>query len=137
VPAQEPRRLIVLTVDDDPLVLTNMAAMLDEVGHKVFEASSAREALAILRRENGIQLVITDQGMPHMTGLQLIEEIKDNWPDLPVILATGFAELPEGTDHRQITLAKPFRQHELASAVETAMTTPDARRVRSFRAPAR
>jgi PAS domain S-box-containing protein len=137
VPAKEPRRLIVLTVDDDPLVLTNMAAMLDEVGHKVFEASSAREALAILRRENGIQLVITDQGMPHMTGLQLIEEIKDNWPDLPVILATGFAELPDGTDLRQITLAKPFRQHELASAVETAMTTPDARRVRSFRAPAR
>jgi PAS domain S-box-containing protein len=137
VPAKEPRRLIVLAVDDDPLVLTNMTAMLDEVGHKVFEASSAREALAILRRENGIELVITDQGMPHMTGLQLIEEIKDNWPGLPVILATGFAELPAGTDLRQTTLAKPFRQHDLASAVETAMTTPDARRVPSFRAPAR
>src|SRR6202040_3142488 len=66
VPAKEHRRLVVLVVDDDPLVLPNMAAMLDDVGHKVFEASSAREALAILRRERGIQLVITDQAMPHM-----------------------------------------------------------------------
>ncbi len=76
VPATEHRRLIVLVVDDDSLVLTNMAAMLDDLGHKVFEASSACEALAILRRESGIQLVITDQAMPHMTGLQLIEQIK-------------------------------------------------------------
>jgi PAS domain S-box-containing protein len=137
VPAKEHRRLIVLVVDDDPLVLTNMAAMLDDIGHRVFEADSASEALTILRRESGIQLVITDQAMPRMTGLQLIEEIKDNWPDLPVILATGFAELPRGTDILQITLAKPFRQHDLASAVETAMTTPDARRILRFRVPAR
>jgi hypothetical protein len=41
------------------------AAMVDDVGHKVFEASSAREALVILRRESGIQLVITDQAMAH------------------------------------------------------------------------
>jgi PAS domain S-box-containing protein len=137
VPAKEHRRLIVLVVDDDPLVLTNMAAMLDDIGHRVFEAGSAREALTILRRESGIQLVITDQAMPQMTGMQLIEEIKDNWPDLPVILATGFAELPPGTDPRQITLAKPFRQHDLAYAVETAMTAPDARRVLRFRVPRR
>ena len=137
VPAKEHRRLIVLVVDDDPLVLTNMAAMLDDIGHRVFEAGSAREALTILRRESGIQLVITDQAMPQMTGMQLIEEIKDNWPDLPAILATGFAELPPGTDPRQITLAKPFRQHDLAYAVETAMTAPDARRVLRFRVPRR
>jgi PAS domain S-box-containing protein len=137
VPAKEHHRLIVLVVDDDPLVLTNMAAMLDDVGHKVFEASSAREALATLGRESGIQLVITDQAMPHMTGLQLIEEIKDNWPDLPVILATGFAEVPPGADLRQMTLAKPFRQQDLAYAVETAMTVPEARRVLRFRLPAR
>jgi PAS domain S-box-containing protein len=134
VPAKEHRRLIVLVVDDDPLVLTNMAAMLDDIGHSVFEAGSAREALTVLRRESGIQLVITDQAMAQMTGMQLIEEIKDNWPDLPVILATGFAELPSGTDPRQVTLAKPFFQHDLARAVETAMTAPDARPAPRFRA---
>jgi DNA-binding NtrC family response regulator len=134
VPAKEHRRLIVLVVDDDPLVLTNMAAMLDDVGHKVFEASSARKALAILRRESSIQFVITDQAMPDMTGLQLIKEIKNSWPDLPVILATGFAELPSGTDPLQITLAKPFFQKDLARVVELAMSAPDARRVLRFRA---
>jgi PAS domain S-box-containing protein len=133
-PAREHRRFVVLVVDDDPLVLTNMAEMLDDFGHKVFEASSAREALAILRRESDIQLVITDQAMPHMTGLQLIKEITDSWPDLPVILATGFAELPSGTDPLQITLAKPFFQKDLARVVEIAMTAPDARRVLQFRA---
>jgi PAS domain S-box-containing protein len=136
-PAREHRRLTVLVVDDDPLVLTNIAAMLDDLGHMVFEASSAREALDILRREKGIQLVLTDQAMPRMTGLQLIQKIKDEWPDLPVILATGFAELPPGTDRRQITLAKPFRQHHLAYAVDTAMTAPDASRVLRFRGTAR
>src|ERR1700720_1490199 len=134
MPAKEHRRLVVLVVDDDPLVLTNMAAMLDDLGHKVFEASSARRGLAILRRESDVQLVITDQAMPHMSGLQLIDEIKNGWPDLPVILATGFAELPSDTDPLQMTLAKPFYQIDLAHAVEIAMTAPDARRVLKFRA---
>jgi CheY-like chemotaxis protein len=107
--------------------------MLDDLGHQVFEASSAHQALEILRRESGVELVITDQAMPRMTGLQLIHEIKDTWPDLPVILATGFAELPSGTDPRQITLAKPFFQDDLARAVEIAMTAPDARRLLKFR----
>ncbi len=127
--------LTALVVDDDPLVLTNMAAMLDDLGHTVFEATSAREALAILRRENAIQLVLTDQAMPQMTGLQLIEEIKIGWPNLPVILATGFAELPLSTDPLQITLAKPFLQYDLAQAVKAALADPKGRRVVRFRAP--
>jgi PAS domain S-box-containing protein len=136
-PAKEHRRLVVLVVDDDPLVLLNTAAMLDDVGHQVFEASSGQEALAILRRERGIQLVITDQGMPEMTGLQLTEKIEHSWPHLPVILATGYAELPSGAHPQLVTLAKPFRELELLRAVETAMTAPDLRHVLRFRISAR
>jgi CheY-like chemotaxis protein/anti-sigma regulatory factor (Ser/Thr protein kinase) len=136
-PAKEHRRLVVLVVDDDPLVLLNTAAMLDDVGHQVFEASSGQEALAILRRERGIQLVITDQGMPEMTGLQLTEKIEHSWPHLPVILATGYAELPSGAHPQLVTLAKPFRELELLRAVETAMTDPDLRHVLRFRISAR
>jgi PAS domain S-box-containing protein len=116
------RPLTVLVVDDDPLVLTNMAVMIEDLGHTVFEAGSALQALSILRREQGIELVITDQAMPQMTGIELIEEIKLGWPDLPVVLATGFAELPSGTDPLQITLAKPFRQYDLEQAVQTVIT---------------
>jgi CheY-like chemotaxis protein len=134
-PSQDSPTLTVLVVDDDPLVLTNMAAMLEDIGHTVFEAASAREALAILRRENAIRLVLTDQAMPQMTGLQLIEEIKSGWPDLPVILATGFADLPPGADPLLITLAKPFLQYDLAQAVKAALEDPQKRRVVRFRTP--
>jgi PAS domain S-box-containing protein len=128
------RKLTVLVVDDDPLVLTNMSAMLDDLGHTVHEASSALEALSILGRESAIELVLTDQAMPRMTGAELIGEIKSRWPKLPVILATGFAELPSGIDPlQQITLAKPFLQYDLAQAVNAALQDPKTRRVVRFR----
>jgi PAS domain S-box-containing protein len=133
-PSQAPRNLTVLAVDDDPLVLTNMGAMLADLGHKVFEAASAHEALDILRRENSIELVLTDHAMPRMTGARLIEQIRKDRPDLPVILATGYAELPSDTDPLQVTLAKPFLQHDLAQAVEAALTDPHSRKIVKFRA---
>jgi CheY-like chemotaxis protein len=109
-----------------------MAAMLDDIGHRVFEAASARKALCILRREKDIDLVITDQAMPRMTGIELIAAINSEWPDLPTILATGYAELPPETNPLQPRLAKPFRQHDLVQAVEQAMTEPSERRVLKF-----
>jgi PAS domain S-box-containing protein len=128
------RKLTVLVVDDDSLVLTNMAAMLEDLGHSVHEASSALEALSILGRESPIELVLTDQAMPQMTGAELIAEIKSRWPMLPVILATGFADLPPGIDPlQQVTLAKPFLQYDLEQAVNAALEDPKKRRVVRFR----
>ena len=66
----------------------------------------------------------------------LIAEIKTAWPTLPVILATGFAELPPGTDPSQVTLAKPFLQCDLEQAVEAAISglrIPRAARFRSVK----
>ena len=108
--------------------------MLEDLGHTVHEASSALEALSILGRESAIELVLTDQAMPQMTGAELIGEIKSRWPKLPVILATGFAELPPGIDPlQQITLAKPFLQYDLEQAVNAALEDPKKRRVVRFR----
>ena len=110
---QAPHRVLrVLAVDDDALVLFNTAAMLEELGHKVFEASSGAAALEILRREP-IDLVITDQAMPRMTGMQLIDAIKSERPGLPVILATGYAELPRSPNGKLPKLSKPFTEHDL------------------------
>jgi PAS domain S-box-containing protein len=128
VPGTNVEPLSVLAVDDDPLVLTNLVAMLEDLGHTVFAASSALEALTLLRREDSIQLVITDFAMPHMTGKELLKQIKKEWPTLPVILATGFAELP--ADHLvQTILAKPFLQFDLEKALAMASQDRSTRRV--------
>jgi PAS domain S-box-containing protein len=110
------RPLAVLAVDDDALVLMNTSAMLEDLGHTVFEAKSGQEALSILR-EKEIDLVITDQAMPQMTGAQLATAIKAEWPRLPVIMATGYAELPPDVDANLPRLPKPFTQQDIERVV--------------------
>ena len=124
--------LVILAVDDDALVLLNTTAMLEDLGHTVLEATSGNSALEMIRRDGSIDLVITDQAMPHMTGSDLAVAIRRERPELPVILATGFAELPPGADERLPKLSKPFRQHQLADAIAKTVT-PDAARGLRFR----
>jgi len=108
--------LKILAVDDDGLVLFNTLAMLEDLGHVALEARSGPEALDILEK-NPVDLVITDQAMPQMSGMQLIAAIKARWPHLPVILATGYAELPAGAAQGMPKLAKPFSEADLASTI--------------------
>ena len=88
--------LVVLAVDDDCLVLTNTLAMLEDLGHTgigcILRQGSARHPPA----HGSIDLVITDYAMPKMTGLQLADAIKKEWSELPVVIATGFAEMDPG-----------------------------------------
>jgi PAS domain S-box-containing protein len=109
-------RLVILTVDDDQLVLMNTTAMLEDLGHRVLEATSGRQALDLLA-DNAVDLVITDYLMPQMTGVQLAEAVDAGWPGVPVLLATGYAELPPGIGTTLPRLAKPFREDQLARAV--------------------
>ncbi|MFW0754311.1 PAS domain S-box protein [Pseudomonas sp. H11T01] len=113
--------LTVLVVDDDPLVLLSAVAMLEDLGHTVFYAESGARALEIISQDNTIDLVITDQAMPHMTGIQLADAIKAQWPTLPVLLATGFAEQME-IPVSWPRLSKPFNQEVLSLAVLEALT---------------
>ena len=114
-PVTSDQALVVLVVDDDALVLTNTVAMLEDLGHRAFAASSAAEALAVLQERNAIDLVVTDHLMPQMTGLQLVTEIRKQRPGLPAILATGYAELQRDGGEAIPRLAKPFTQGELAA----------------------
>jgi PAS domain S-box-containing protein len=108
-----PRRLRVLVVDDDVLVAMNTTAMLEDLGHEAVEVHSGRQALETLAEANGFDLVITDQAMPQMTGSQFVSEARAKWPDLQVILATGYAELPDDADRTLPRLNKPFMQSDL------------------------
>lgn len=125
--AHSDRKLVILTVDDDPLVGLNTTSILEELGHKVHSASSGTRALEILQRESDIELLITDQAMPNMTGVDLIKSVRAQKPDFPAIIATGYAELPQGEAAGIPKLAKPFRQQDLAAIIEEAMALAPAR----------
>lgn len=111
------RPLVILAVDDDALVLMNTTAMLEDLGHRVLEASNGHEALDVLRAHADIDIVITDFAMPRMTGRDLAAAIVKERPGLPVVLATGYAELPTGAEVDAHRLPKPFGQTELARAI--------------------
>lgn len=112
--------LSILAVDDDALVLMSTCAMLEDLGHTVFEATSGQQALAILDEGVNVDLVITDQAMPGMTGLQLAQKLESRRPGLPVVLATGYSDLPEGSPPYPL-LEKPFNEADLARTIGVAL----------------
>lgn len=113
------RALTVLAVDDDGLVLMNTVLMLEDLGHEAIQAQSGREALEILRSGFLPDIVISDHAMPGMTGSELAMTIAAEYPNIPVVLATGYAELPSGKD-TGVRLLKPFTQSQLTAALARA-----------------
>jgi len=118
----------ILVVDDDPLIAMTMSAVLNDLGHITVEANSAREALEQLSQKNYFDLMITDYAMPTMNGLQLIEQVQARWPELPIILATGYAELPEGSAKAVLRLPKPFGRADLVRVVDAAAAASASRK---------
>jgi CheY-like chemotaxis protein len=116
------RRLKVMLVDDDPLIAMSTVDMLEDLGHEVIEAGSGAAALAALEREDGIDILITDFSMPGMNGAQLAQAVRKLLPDLPVLLATGYAEIPKGSDIDLPRLGKPYSQSQLAREIAKLVT---------------
>ena len=119
--------LCVLMVDDDPLVREVIVAQLEDLGYVVVQASSAHEALALLGENRHFDVVITDHAMPGFTGTQLIRHMAESWPEVPAILASGFAELDEHETLDAVRLKKPFTRQELVAALQAATETKRAR----------
>ncbi len=135
-PADVVTPLEVLVVDDDALVLQGTIALLQELGHHASGASSGNDALAHLARGQRVDLMVTDHAMPGMTGAELALRVRETQPDLPVILASGYAELPDTHARALVRLTKPFAQAELQQAIATAMGTPPPKRKRRVLHPA-
>jgi signal transduction histidine kinase/ActR/RegA family two-component response regulator len=112
----------VLLVDDDTLVMTGTSAMIEDMGHTSIEAYSGAEALAKLASGIEVDVVITDHAMPAMSGLELARHIQEKYSGIPVILATGYAELPVDPVSLGIQrLAKPCTQYDIALAIQSAL----------------
>ncbi len=112
--------LRVLVVDDDPIVRASTAAMIEDLGHSAIEAASAAGALEVLQAALQVDAVITDYAMPGVTGAALAAKLGQIRPGLPVIIATGYAEMPSQVSALP-RLDKPYRQKELAALLETLL----------------
>ncbi len=110
----------ILIVDDDELVLESLRLVLREAGYKVKSTSSPEKALAVLEKEN-VDLVITDLKMPTMSGIELLERIKQRKPDCPVIMITAYATVETAVEAMKKGaidyIMKPFSADELELVV--------------------
>jgi len=118
---QQVGALRVLLVDDDFLIAMSSVDMLADLGHDVVEAHSGKEALAHLKENGRFDLLITDYSMPEMTGGDLAKAAKTLFPDLPILIASGYADLPPGIDFEVARLGKPYTQQQLALEIERVM----------------
>jgi PAS domain S-box-containing protein len=119
----EARSLRVLLVDDDILVSMGAADMLLDLGHSVTEAQSGAHALKLLESDSPFDIVVTDYAMPGMNGFELAQRIKKSNPKLPIVLATGYAELPADRLIEFGHLPKPYTSQALAAALEKAFNS--------------
>jgi CheY-like chemotaxis protein len=98
----EPRRPVVLVVEDDYLLRMDAADMIEAAGFEVIEAANADDAIAILEARNDIAVVFTDVQMPgSMDGLRLARAVRGRWPPIKIITTSGQriieeTDLPEG-----------------------------------------
>ena len=120
-PAADP--LCILLVDDHHGVRSTTAAMLQDLGHSVIEATDGKEALVALK--NGAaccDLLISDYAMPHISGTEFVRRARQVIPEVPAIIITGYAETeavrdrPDGVE----ILLKPFREKALQQALARA-----------------
>jgi len=124
--AEEPLSgLHVLVVDDEPLILKLVTQLLAAAGHEADAAVNARDALQRLEETGPFDVVISDRSMPGMGGDELACTIKHRYPELPVIMATGFGDLmsvegdlPDGVDS---ILPKPVSREDLQFALEATV----------------
>jgi CheY-like chemotaxis protein len=122
----------VLVVEDDTLVAELAAGMLSELGFEAIVAHSAKEALDRLAGGEKPKLIFTDIVMPGgISGIELARKVRDRFPELPILLTTGYSEQVAGT-HGFTVLQKPYEMDTLAGAVGKVLrrdvrSRPDAR----------
>jgi len=128
----------ILVVDDVGVVRKVAFHLLSEAGYRVFEASSAAEALEVLATaRQPINLAILDVVLPEVNGVDLARIIRDEWPSTRILFMSAFpAEIlvREGLEHPTVRfLAKPFTRDELLAKVVEALKSAPQPQDRSSR----
>ncbi|QAY76595.1 response regulator [Sphingosinicella sp. BN140058] len=126
--------LRILLVDDHDGVRATTSALLSDLGHVVVEAADGREVLALFEESSeDYDLLITDYAMPHISGAEVIRQVRERRPDLPAIIITGYADAQSIAKRPEnvLVLSKPFTPDQLCHAVagsahseQTAVPSP-------------
>jgi signal transduction histidine kinase len=126
-PAQCPRALQILVVEDEPLVREVLSVYLTEDHHQIVMAANGREGLDLFTTRE-FDLVLTDRAMPEMNGDELAAEIRRLKPSQRIILLTGFGDLMSGSgDHPKdidLVVSKPFTLSTLREAIAKSVSNP-------------
>jgi signal transduction histidine kinase/CheY-like chemotaxis protein len=122
----EMRSATILLVEDEELIRHVVAGMLEGAGHRVHVAANGEAALRWVEAE-GVRpdLLVTDASMPRMGGVSLAAEMRRRWPELPVVIMSGYAEdltMPGLESSGQVFVQKPFTSSRLLEIVNTALS---------------
>jgi CheY-like chemotaxis protein len=112
----------ILVVDDDDDVRLVAHAMIEELGYEVAAAASGQEALKLLEQER-FALLLTDVAMPGMSGVDLAAKVREGWPELLIVFASGYADVQTfgaGLSEERL-LKKPYRMAEVAAHLSAAL----------------
>ena len=110
------KKVTVLVVEDEPLILLDIVDYLESEGFRVLRAANAAQAIEMLEREPAISIIFTDVEMPGtMDGLKLAALVRDRWPPVKIVVTSGhktveITDLPDGG----VFFSKPYRPEELA-----------------------
>lgn len=110
-------KLLVVLVEDEPLVRMLAVETLEDEGYQVLEARDADEALALIRSRSGVGVLFTDVNMPGpLDGLELAELVHDRWPDIKLVLTSG-RPLDRDIPDDGAFLRKPYSLREMARTI--------------------
>lgn len=113
--------LNVLVVDDEVILCQSLDKILKRKGHKIDAVTSVADALRTLDSGKTYDLIIADLMMPQAGGLELLSAVQTSWPELPVLIITGFSSIASAVESTKLGAAgylpKPFTPDELEKAV--------------------
>ncbi len=106
----------ILIVDDNPNMSSLLSEMLEIFDYTSVRANDGNEALGQLE-DGGFSMVITDLRMPNMSGMELLTEVKNRWPEMPVVLISGYSmsdvDSQPGSHRADGFLGKPLMMSDI------------------------
>jgi DNA-binding NtrC family response regulator len=115
----------VLVIDDEAIVRVSCQRVLEPAGYEVVLTSRGDEAIELLEKEQ-FDLVLTDLKMPDMDGLEVLKVIKERWPDIQVVIITGYGTISTAVQAIKKGayeyIEKPFTPEDILDVVTKALS---------------